>query len=274
MTGFGAAEGPVAGGTLRVEIRSVNHRYFNLALKATPELASLEGEIRDRLRREFERGQVSILVRWAEPPATAPGATLRLNVAQAREAMARLRELQTAVGLQGEITLDLVARQPDVFTVGEADPAQPLWAEVEAVLAQAVVHCLEMRRREGQHLAQELRRRLDRVADLAARVEERAPERLTHERERLRASVQQLLDGRQFDEGRLIQELAFLAERLDITEELVRVRAHLDACFAALAADRTVGKQLGFLAQELGREINTIGSKANDAAIQHAVVDM
>src|ERR1043166_7174111 len=98
MTGFGAAEGPVAGGTLRVEIRSVNHRHFNLALKAPPDFGTLEGDIRERLRREFERGQLTVVVRWTEPPVAPPGGTLRLNVAQAREAMARLRELQTAVG--------------------------------------------------------------------------------------------------------------------------------------------------------------------------------
>jgi uncharacterized protein (TIGR00255 family) len=123
-------------------------------------------------------------------------------------------------------------------------------------------------------LARELAQRLDRVGQLAGSVEARAPDRLVRERERLRAQVAQLLDGKPVDETRLMQELAFMAERLDITEELVRLRAHLDACRDALAADRAVGKQLGFLAQELGREINTIGSKANDSAIQHVIVDM
>ena len=101
-----------------------------------------------------------------------------------------------------------------------------------------------------------------------------APERLQREVARVRTAVQQLLDGRPVDEQRLAQEVAFLAERLDVTEELVRLGAHLDACAEALAGSQAVGKRLGFLAQELGREVNTIGSKANDAAMQHAVVAM
>lgn len=274
MTGYGEAEGRVAGGTLRVELRSVNHRYFNLALKAPAELAPLEAEIRERLRRDIERGHLTVQARWAEPPPVSPGGTLRLNVARAREAMARLRELQTAVGLQGEITLELVARQPDVFTMAEQDASAIGWSEVEPIVGRAAAQCRERRRREGSVLARELAQRLDRVGQLAGSVEARAPDRLVRERERLRAQVAPLLDGKPVDETRLMQELAFVAERLDITEELVRLRAHLDACRDALAADRAVGKQLGFLAQELGREINTIGSKANDSAIQHAIVDM
>ena len=108
----------------------------------------------------------------------------------------------------------------------------------------------------------------------AARAAELAPARLIRERDRLTAQVGQLLDGRSVDEGRLVQELAFLADRLDITEELVRLAAHLDASDVALAAERPVGKQLGFLAQEIGREVNTIGSKANEATMQHLVVEM
>src|SRR5436189_1577759 len=107
MTGFGAAEGPAGKGTLRVEIKSVNHRFFNLALKAPSEILALEIEIRDRLRREFERGHLSVQVRWAESESR-PAPVMKLNVLRAEEAMARLRELQAAVGIQGEITLDLI----------------------------------------------------------------------------------------------------------------------------------------------------------------------
>lgn len=112
------------------------------------------------------------------------------------------------------------------------------------------------------------------IEELADRVAERAPGRLVRERDRLRAAVAELLDGRPVDDGRLAQEIAFQADRLDITEELVRLRAHAEAVRAALAADRPAGKQLGFLAQELGREVNTIGSKANDAEITRHVIAM
>jgi uncharacterized protein (TIGR00255 family) len=131
-----------------------------------------------------------------------------------------------------------------------------------------------MRGREGEALARELRHRLDLLERLADRVSLLAPGRLTRERDRLRTAVTQLLDGRTVGEDRLAQELAFLADKLDITEELVRLRAHLGAAREALSGDQPVGKRLGFLAQELGREVNTIGSKAADAEIAQLVIAM
>jgi len=272
MTGFGAAEGQVAGGTLRVEIRTVNHRFFNLAAKLTPELASLDPELKERLRKDFERGHIAVQVRWANPPAA--GVRLTVNLERAREAAERLRELQAAVGQSGEIPLDLVARQPDVFAASESDAPVFAWPEIEPIVAEAARQCREGRLREGGVLATELLGRLDLMRIEARTIAAAAPGRLVRERDRLRGAVAQLLDGRPVDDQRLAQEIAFLAERLDITEELVRLGAHLDACRAALSSTGPVGKQLGFLAQELGREVNTIGSKANDVAMQHAVVAM
>ena len=273
MTGFGAAEGPVAGGILRVEVKTVNHRYLSLALKAPSELAAFEGEIRERLRRDFERGHFAVSVRWLEVPLGAAGG-LRLNVEGAQEAITRLRALESLAGLEHSLTLDLLARQPEVFIAG-VDGASPVtWPEVEAVVSGAVTALRETRRREGAALGNELGERLASVRGHLATVAARAPERLVRERDRLKGQVAQLLDGRTVDEQRLAQELAFIADRLDITEEIVRLGAHLDAALAGLRSDRPVGKQLGFLAQEMGREVNTIGSKANDHAMQHVVVEM
>ena len=131
-----------------------------------------------------------------------------------------------------------------------------------------------MRAREGEALAAELRHRLDLLEASGERVAVRAPERLVRERDRLRGAVAELLDGRPVDDARLAQEIAFQADRLDITEELVRFRAHIGAAREALAAAKPAGKQLGFLAQELGREVNTMGAKANDAEIAHEVIAM
>ena len=272
MTGFGAAEGPAGGGQLRVEIRTVNHRFFNPAFKMPGELAALEGEVRERLKREFERGHIAVSVRWAD--GNSRGGTLQLNVERAREAMARLRELQTAVGLTGEISLELLSRQMDVLSVDEPETAPIAWAEVEPIVAQAATECRAMRRREGEALAAELVRRVEAIEQLARQVEAQAPDRLVRERDRLRTAVLQLLDGIAPDETRLAQELALYADRLDITEELVRLRAHLVATRDALKGEQAVGKQLGFLAQEIGREVNTIGSKANDAAIGQLAIAM
>jgi uncharacterized protein (TIGR00255 family) len=272
MTGFGAAEGPVAGGRLRIEIRTVNHRHFNLATKLPSELAAVEGDARERLRREFDRGHVAVQGRWAEYPARA--GAFAVDFDRARLVAGRLRELQSALGLGGEVTVELVARQAEVLTSSAEGGLEVSWAEVEPILVQAAAECRAMRAREGEALVVELRHRVDLLETSAGRIAARAPERLVRERDRLRAAVGELLDGRAVDEARLAQEIAFQADRLDITEELVRFRAHVAAVREALAAERPVGKQLGFLAQELGREVNTLGSKANDAEIAQEVVAM
>ena len=272
MTGFGAAEGPVAGGRLRVEIRTVNHRSFNLAPKLPGDLSGLEGELRERLRREFDRGHVAVQARWTEYPARAGGFAVDLE--RARLVSSRLRELQAALGLAGDVTLEMVARAPDVVSTSSEAAVEAPWTEVEPIVAQAAADCRAMRAREGEALAAELHHRLTLLEHAAAVIAQRAPERLVRERDRLRAAVAELLDGRQADESRLAQEIAFQADRLDITEELVRFRAHVAAVQEALGADRPAGKQLGFLAQELGREVNTMGSKANDAEIAQQVIAM
>ncbi|HEY6948720.1 MAG TPA: YicC/YloC family endoribonuclease [Gemmatimonadales bacterium] len=272
MTGFGAAEGPVAGGRLRIEIRTVNHRYFHLAARLPSELAALEGELRERLRRDFERGHLAVQGRWVEAPVRT--AELRLDLERARALVARLRELQSALALPGEVSLELVARQSEVFGTEARETLEIGWAEVEPVVAQAAAECRAMRRREGEVLARELGHRLDLLEAGGQAVAGRAPERLVRERDRLRASVRELLDGRAVDEQRLAQEIAFIADKLDITEELVRFRAHVAAAREALAADRPAGKQLGFLAQELGREVNTMGAKASDPGIAQQVIAM
>lgn len=272
MTGFGAAEGPIGGGLLRVELKSVNHRYLVVSLKAPAEMASFEAEVRERLRRDFERGHFTASFRWSEPPVSPM--TLRLDLERARAAARTLRELADAVGLPGQVSLDLVARQPDVLSSRD-DQAQALaWAPIETVLAGAVEACKASRQAEGRVLAAELADRLRLIRNAMGSVKALAPGRVARERDRLRAAVAELLDGRPVDDNRLIQELAFLAEKLDITEELVRLEAHLNAADQSLRAEKAAGKHLGFLAQEIGREVNTIGSKANDAQMQHLAVDM
>ncbi|MGH7535601.1 MAG: YicC/YloC family endoribonuclease, partial [Gemmatimonadales bacterium] len=147
MTGFGAAEGPVAGGRLRIEIRTVNHRYFNLAAKLPPELGALEGELRERLRRDFDRGHIAAQARWTEHPTHAAGFAVDLD--RARLVASRLRELQSELGLGGEVTLELVARQPDVLSTGGGS-VEATWSEVEPIVGMASADCRAMRAREGE----------------------------------------------------------------------------------------------------------------------------
>ena len=276
MTGFGSAEGTVQGGRLRIEIRTVNHRYYNPQLRLPFELAGTDNQIREHLRQLLDRGHVAVSARWLEPPETA-GAVV-VDVARARQVVAALKELKKKLHLKGDPDLAFVARHPDVLSLqangeGEGGGATA-WAEVQPILDRAAQDVLAMRQREGQALAADLLGRLEAIEQQTRAVETRAPVRLVAEHDRLKHAVAELAAGVKVDEQRLAVEIALLADRVDITEELVRLRTHLAACREALAGDGRVGKQLGFLAQELLREVNTIGSKANDAAITQAVIAM
>jgi len=272
MTGFGSAEGEVLGGRLSIEIRSVNHRYFNPQLKLPFELGGVEGPLRERLRQLLERGHVTVSARWIEAPQRE--AAVAVDLARARQLVAAAKELKKRLKLKGEVDLAFVARQPDVLNAHQDGSAPAQWSEVEPIAERAVQELLGMRAREGAALAAELGGRLGALEQAAGTIEQRAPERLTAELARLKKAVAELAAGVQIDEQRLALEVALMADRVDITEELVRLRTHLAACRTALATDGAVGKQLGFLAQELLREVNTIGSKANDAGIAQTVIAM
>ena len=274
MTGFGSADGKVLGGRLRIEIRTVNHRYFNPQLRLPFDLAGVEGELRERLRTLLERGHVSVSARWLEAPETE--AAVSLDLARARQVVAALRELKKKLRLKGEPDLAFVARHPDILTVsGNGGTAAAVtWADLQPLVELAAREVVAMREREGQALAADLVDRLDALETHAGVVADRAPARLAVEYERLKKAVAELAAGVQLDEQRLALEIALMADRVDITEELVRFRTHLAACREALQANGAVGKQLGFLAQELLREVNTMGAKANDAAMTQAVIAM
>jgi len=272
MTGFGSAEGNVLGGRLSIEIRSVNHRYFNPQLKLPFELGGVEGPLRERLRQLLERGHVTVSARWIEAPQRE--GVVAVDLARARQLVAAAKELKKRLKLKGDVDLAFVARQPEVLTPHQDGIAAAPWSEVEPIVERAVGELLGMRAREGAALAAELGGRLGALETGARTIEQRAPERLTAELARLKKAVAELAAGVQVDEQRLAVEVALMADRVDITEELVRLRTHVAACREALATDGAVGKQLGFLAQELLREVNTIGSKANDAGITQTVIAM
>src|SRR6266851_4827207 len=281
MTGFGSADGTVLGGRLRIEIRSVNHRYFNSQFRLPLDLAGIEGELRDRLRALLERGHVAVSARWLAPPETE--VAVSLDLARARQVVAALRELKKKLRLKGEPDLAFVARHADVLRVagnggggggGGEGTAVVTWADVRPLAEQATGDVVAMREREGKALATDLAARLDALEVHARVVAERAPARLAAEYERLKKAVAELAAGVRLDEQRLAQEIALLADRVDISEELVRFRTHVAACREALQGSGAVGKQLGFLAQELLREVNTMGSKANDATMTQAVIGM
>lgn len=268
MTGFGAADGVVGGGRASVEVRSVNHRFFSPSIKLPGVLVRWEGEVRDALKRGVTRGHVTLSARLERDEET----SLASPIDEARFAayVTQLRKLQERYGLAEALDVGTVLRMPDVFAGTSREEMPPeAGAQLVAIVDRAVAALLAMRGDEGARLVSYLDERLAVIEEALDRIATRAPARVTEQRDRLRTAVRELTDGLSVDEHRLAQEIALLADRLDVQEELSRFRAHIAAFRAALEAAQPdgVGKRLGFLLQEMLREANTTGSKGNDAAI-------
>jgi uncharacterized protein (TIGR00255 family) len=272
MTGYGLAAGETNGGKVQVEIKTVNHRHFTTNLKLASPLNSLEGEVRRILHDHVHRGHVTITARWLEEPERR--GTPKVNLTRAREVLEGLRELKAGLDLPGEIDLSFVARQPEVFTVSNGEAPTVDEETFLFVVEQALAGVTDTRDREGGSLADELRSQLGDLENLLTKVRERAPERMSAERDRLRTAVAELLDGRPVDDDRISLEIALLADKLDVNEEMVRLQTHINACKDVLNKTGPIGRELAFLGQEMLRETNTIGSKANDATMVQSVIDM
>jgi uncharacterized protein (TIGR00255 family) len=272
MTGYGLAAGTANGGKVQVEIKTVNHRHFSTNLKLASPLQSMESDVRNRIHERVHRGHVTVSARWLEEPER-PGVP-KVNKNRAKAVVEALRELKAELELPGEIDLSFVVRQPEVFTIvteeDRLDDAEAFWAVVDEALNGLV----ETREREGANLSAELNAQLGDLSRLLCSVEERAPDRVIAERERLRSAVSELLEGRPVDDDRINLEIALLSDKLDVSEETVRLKTHIEACREVLDKDGPIGRELTFLGQEMLRETNTIGSKANDGGIVQAVIDM
>lgn len=269
MTGFGAADGSVGGARVSVEIRSVNHRYFNPSIKLPNELSRWEAEVREALRRGVTRGHVTLTAR-VERRRTDDS---RIDAERFGSYVEQIRKLEERFGLASTIDAATVLRLPDVIST-DADEATGTAEEFVAIVARAVDALDRMRTTEGAKLAAYIEARLAVIRDAVERIAQRAPQRLVEQRDRLRTAVQELASGVTIDDQRLAQEIAILADRLDVSEEISRFHAHLGAVGTTLGAPPAdgVGKRLGFLLQELLREANTTGSKANDSAILRDVI--
>jgi uncharacterized protein (TIGR00255 family) len=270
MTGFGAAAGAVGTAQVTIELRSVNHRFFNPSLKLPPSLARWEHEIRERLRKRIARGHVTLSARIERRDA----AELAVDEERFGRYVAQLRLLDERFALGTPPDLATVLRMPGVMAADSPEEVEGTAEELLAIVDEALELLLAMRAAEGERLAAVLRERLDVVREVVDRIAARAPERLASERERMRRAVRDLAEGVDVDEMRLAQELAVMADRLDVSEEIDRFRAHVAAFRETLerAGGEPAGKRLGFLLQEMLREANTTGSKARDTVMTHHVV--
>jgi len=277
MTGYGEAELDTPVGRLRAEVRSVNHRYFSANLRVARQLERFEPLIREWLRGSLPRGHVNFSLRLeaVSAEAGATGSSLQVDAAKAASYLAALKSLQEQLHLPGEIDLALLSRFGDLIIPADEEGAEPLAAElVEHVTTAAARAAVAMRIEEGRRLADDLDGRLAAIEQALGHISEFAPARLVVERDRIRRVVAELLEGMLLDEDRVAREVAFLAERWDVSEELVRLRSHISLFRDIMRseAEEPVGKRLSFLSQEMNREANTIGAKANDAAIEHEVI--
>jgi uncharacterized protein (TIGR00255 family) len=275
MTGFGEAERDTPLGRMRAEIRTVNHRYFSANLRLASWFERFEPQIREWLRGHFPRGHVNFSLRLEGVTGASGQSPLMLDVERARAYQALLQDLKRELGLPGEVDVALLSRFGDLFRPADTVDAEPFEPEqVRAVIDSAARAVLVMRDDEGLKLEADLQGRLVAIEQAMQVIGLRAPARLVAERDRLRQAIRELAGEISVDEERMTREIAFLAERWDISEELVRLNSHIDLFRKTLAsaADEPVGKRLGFLTQEMHRETNTIGSKANDAEIEHRVI--
>jgi uncharacterized protein (TIGR00255 family) len=272
MTGFGRRQGTWQEGTVTVEVRSVNHRFLETSVRLPKSMGSLEEAFKKLIQQRCHRGRIdlTVLVQGGRSGTR----SIRLDAALAKQYHQALRTLQRSLKLEGSIDLALMAGFRDIIALSDepVDDAK-LVKLVEKLGLQALQDLVKMREKEGAMLAQDILERLDTLRGFKAQVAARAPAIGEQAYDRMRARVEKLI-GVIPDVPRLHQELAIYADRCDVTEEMVRLDAHMIQFQHTVHSTEAVGKTLDFLLQEMGREVNTIGSKANDATITASVVNM
>ncbi len=275
MTGYGEAERALPEGRLRVTIKTVNHRFFNAHLRTPPGFDRLEAEIQGWLRGFFSRGHVNFSLSLERDRDQGPDGLPEVDWDRARYWGGLVKRLREELDLPEGGEMEAIFRFGNVLLAPEGPGAAP---ELETELLRGIAEeaarmALETREREGFRLEEDLLARLAAMEGHLKTVRERAPERLVAERDRLREAVRELAAQEEVDQDRLAKEVAYLAERWDVNEEIVRLQAHLHAFRETLAGPGDpVGKRLGFLVQEMHREANTIASKANDLEMTRASV--
>lgn len=271
MTGFGTGEASSGGSTVSVEVRSVNHRFLDLAFKLPRTLQNREQDIKEVVRAKLARGRVSITM--SVESATA-GRAVTINEATLEQYLAQLRDFAKRHGLDDRVSLDSLIQLPEVVTVKESEPGEDeLWPLVEKSLNAALDACRRMRLEEGRALEKDLSDRMDLIGRTVATIETMAPAVAKKQVETLRKRVAQLAGDVKVSEDRIAAEIVMLGDRTDITEELTRLKSHLAQFNKTIADGGEVSKRLTYLLQEMHREATTIGSKASDSeVIQHVVV--
>lgn len=273
MTGFGQSSADDGKVQISVEIKSLNSKFFDLGLKLPRKFSDKEVEVRNLLSEKLERGKVSVTIDYQRVGSAELKQTY--NPVLFAAYFSELKKLADSVHVSSTDLFSLAVNSPDVIQNKLSDvPDEEEWATVKHQLIQAITKCDDFRKTEGKSLELKLKEYGESIMTQLSKVDVLDPKRVTRIRERLKGNVVTFLGEEGYDANRLEQEIIFYIEKLDINEEKVRLKTHLDYYLQIIKEPNSNGKKLGFIAQEIGREINTIGSKANDAEIQKHVVVM
>jgi uncharacterized protein (TIGR00255 family) len=271
MTGYGKAVKELADKRVIVEIRSVNSKQLDLNLKLSSLFREKEAEIRSILSSRLERGKVDIAI-YLEYSAGQSNSVIDTMLAS--HYYSELKKLSDELSLGNTDYLSIISRMPEVIKSGSEELNEQDWQSIFEALTEALDHLDEFRQHEGDILEKDYRMRIKIILDTLIKIEPYEKQRLVSLKERIHKNLKDFMENENFDENRFEQELFYYLEKLDITEEKVRLKKHCDYFIQTLSADGFNGKKLNFITQEIGREINTLGSKANDAEIQQLVVGM
>jgi len=273
MTGFGKAEGDTTLGKVLVESRSINHRYCDINIKLPKRLTLFETRIKEIVRSQISRGRIDVSLRL--DILGEDRIQLGVDFQLAEQYYRALQSLKEKFQLSGEITLEMLAGAKDLITAKEEQgDIEPYWQEIIPILKRSFQEMDEMKRQEGESLAKDIQRRIEVIAQLVKEVKQQFPLRFGAYRNRFHERLRSLLEGIELDSFRFQQEVALLAERMDITEEIVRAESHLSQFAMLLEGNEAVGRKMDFLIQEIYREVNTISVKANDAEISQMIVEI
>lgn len=273
MTGYGRARMAIDGREISVEVRAVNHRYLDVNVKCPRAYNFLEEALKKTAGERIARGKVDIFVQIIGN--STDDVVVKVNISLAQHYLTALRSLSEATGLANDVSLLMLAKMPEVLTEEQAEPdTEKLTQDVVSVFHLAADEFEGMRGREGEKLADDVRFRKQTIIGLLEQVEARAPQRTIEYREKLEKRMQELLSDTTIDAQRILTEAAVFADRTAIDEETVRLRSHLSQLEQMLCDDKPIGRKLDFLVQEMNRESNTIGSKANDVTLSKLVVEL
>ncbi|PRY10435.1 uncharacterized protein (TIGR00255 family) [Pontibacter ummariensis] len=273
MTGFGSARLDADQYSISVEIRSLNSKSMDLSVRVPKFLSDKEYDIRNMVQKALVRGKVGVNVEFTRNKAQKAKSTINKELLQAY--FRELNQVADVVGAEKGELFRLALHMPDVLQQEQEEEAEEAdWDVVQPLLEEALQNLNSFRADEGKALATEIMSYIDRIRILLAEVDKQDPVRMEHIRNRIRGHITELSSAEHFDQNRFEQEMVYYMEKLDIAEEKVRLVNHLHYFTETVYLPEPTGKKLGFISQEIGREINTIGSKANDSTIQHHVVEM